>query len=75
MILLTLSLLAAAAQAQPEPPAQPAAPVKPEKPKKICRQVEETGSRGMTRVCKTAEQWAEHDARDDSARAAGAMRR
>lgn len=72
MILLTLSLLAAAAQAQPEPPAPPA---RPEKPKKICRQVEATGSRGMTRVCKTPEQWAEHDARDDSARAAGAMRR
>lgn len=74
MLLLTLSLFAAGLQAEAAPPAEPTA-AKPEKPKKICRQVEETGSRGATRICKTEAQWAETDARDDSARAAGAMRR
>jgi len=60
-LLLAAFLIAQQAPVAPMPPVAPVAPVAPAKPvkeKKICKSTEDSGSRFVKRVCKTASEWA-----------------
>jgi hypothetical protein len=54
---VVVAALAVPAFAAPAAPAAPGQPEQPKKEKKICKRVNDTGSRVATSVCKTAEEW------------------
>ena len=61
MLSLAFALLMATAgpdpAATPAPATQSAKPPKAPKPPKICREIESTGSRMPSKICKTQEEW------------------